>query len=288
MGLIDVNYYSESSQFHSGNWFEKLAPTLIGIVIGFGLNKFYDWYKEKQAIQRAGEEFLNELELFIDPLLLQIDSIKSLVAQIETDFRNPAILKTSLPLDDDRFKSIDRLFVYKYFKKKNNGDVKGSRKIVNRLYRIIKISDQEAVRMESLLEKYTTRSNDEFKRFSDALNSILKAFSEIINEVEKEGKDPNKDEFIVQLNNLFEILKNNTDKGIKDLIPLVCEPMSIVTATFRLDDRQKNISEPLRVCFSCFREQQELNKEYVFKFRKILESFEKQHNELSVMLTQQL
>ena len=284
MSFIDVNYYAEGIQSQSSSWIDKSLPTILGILIGFGLNRFYDFIKERKAIKKSGDEFLLELGLFKEPLSKQIKSLKDIVEEFEKpDFKSLKLV-ASIPIDQDRFKTIDRLMVYKYFIKLNNKNKEEARRQVNKLYGILKVSEMESERMKSYFDSFIVLGSEEHKKFTNGINEMLRVYSKMIVDIEKQSGAPNDDIFISALQPLFKIVENNQDKNLIQITEMFCTPMAHTLAKFRIDDRANEIGKHLKTCFNCFREHKSIKDSYTLKFKYVKETFEKLELQMNEIL----
>ena len=124
MALFDFNFYAEHYGSGESSFIEKSFPTILGIFIGFGVNRLYEYLKEKSEIRKAGEEFVNELELYRETLQKQIETLAVAVDNLNKPENIPLSINSYIRSDEERINSINRLFVYKYFKKKLKNNMK--------------------------------------------------------------------------------------------------------------------------------------------------------------------
>jgi hypothetical protein len=275
MSFINLNYYAEGVQSQGSGWLDKSLPTILGILIGFGLNRLYDFIKEQKTIKKSGEEFLLELSLFKEPLSKQIQSLKDTIEDFEKPEFKSLKLVANIPIDQDRFKSIDRLAVYKHFIKLNSENKEEGRRQVNKLYGILKVSEMESERMKSYFDSFIALGSAEHKKFTSAINDMLRSYSKFIVNIEKEGKKPTEDKFINALQPLFKILEENQDKTLTQITEMFCTPMAHKLAEFRIDDRASEIGIHLKACFDFFREHKSIKESYKLKFKYLKDTFEK-------------
>lgn len=285
MGLFDFNYYYGESS--SSGWLEKTLPTLMGVVIGFALNRGYDFLREKDAIKKAGEEFINELELFKEPLAKQITSLDDLIEKLNDPITKDANLVGSIPVDTDRITSINRLYVYKHFKKIVGNDAKEARRVVNKLYGTLKVCSMEFERIKVLFENFTKARRMEVKRFNASLNDLLGNFSDLVIQLEKQGMPLENDKLYSELLPYFNIL---SDKGaqmnIDEIVQHISTPIIHVTAKLRHDERSVIFSANNRACFTCYREYLDIKREFIYLTKSIHSNLTKLNTQFISLLDQ--
>ena len=280
MSIVDINYYAEGVQSQSSNWLDKSLPAILGILIGFGLNRLYDYIKEQKLIKKSGDTFLLELNLFKEPLSKQIESLNSCIAELESPDFKPIKLTANIPIDQDRFKTIDRLMVYKYFVKLNSNNIEEARKEVNKLYGILKVTEMESERMKSYFENFITLGSAEHKKFNNSINELLRIFSKLRIDIEKRAENPDNDELIKELTPLFELVSSSSDKNLIQITEIFCKPLSHILARFRLDERIETMAINLKICYDCFKEHKSIKESYTSKFKNLKLSFEKRQDEM--------
>ncbi len=277
-------YYGESS---GSGWLEKALPTLSGVIIGFALNRGYDYLRERAAIKTAGEEFINELELFKEPLSKQINSVADLINRLSDPVTKDADLVGSIPVDTDRITSINRLHVYKRFKNAIGTDSKEARRVVNKLYGTLKVCSMESERMKALFETFRKSRRAEVKRFNALLNDLLGNYSQLVMGLEKQGIALNDDKLYTALFPSFKVLsEKSAEMNVDELVVNVCEPMVYVTAEFRHDDRATVFSTNNRACFTTYREYMDIKREFIHEIKNIHSNLDKLNTQLISLLDQ--
>jgi hypothetical protein len=279
MSLFDFNYYYGESSANS--WLDKALPTLSGVVIGFILNRGYDHLKERAEIKKAGQEFINESELFKEPLAKQIKSLEELITKLNNPISTDANLVGNIPVDTDRITSINRLHVYKFFKRLTKGDAKEARRVVNKLYGTLKVCSMEAEKMKNLFENFTKNRRAEVKKFNASLNFLLGNFSNLITELEKQGNTPKDDKLHNTLLPIFTILyEQSANLNVDELVKQVSTPLAHITAEFRHDDRTIVFSTNNRDCFSYYREYLDIKREFLNEIENIKSTLSKLNEQL--------
>lgn len=91
--------------------FSRLLPiisTLTGLVLGFFLNRFYEWYTNRKKIKKSGKRWKIELKTLEEPIKQQIKSIEDFklsVAKREWTYNSLEFMTT---ISNDRFSSLDK------------------------------------------------------------------------------------------------------------------------------------------------------------------------------------
>lgn len=275
MALFDFNFYAEHYGSGESSFIEKSFPTILGIFIGFGVNRLYEYLKEKSEIRKAGEEFVNELELYRETLQKQIETLAVAVDNLNKPENIPLSINSYIRSDEERINSINRLFVYKYFKKKLKNNIKESRRKVNKLYNVIKITEIEANNMKTYYDTYLSNAKIEYNKFLEAVNGMISGYSQILIDIEKDGGNPNNDPFVAEMNPIFSKLIENEDKNLYEINELICVPLANVTSKYRVDPRKNLITDHLKVCFRSAKESKALKVYFGFQLNQIKETFEK-------------
>lgn len=274
MGFINFNFFSELAEPPSDSWIDKSFPALIGVILGFGLNRLFEHFKERKLIERAGEDFLNELNLLKEPLHKQIEAIKSVINVLKERNKTFSMnITITLPLDNERFNANERLFVYKYFKSRYKKEE--SRKIVNQLYGIIKIVEAERKRIQDFFEKYIEEEKDEVKIFHAAISRMGRIFSSLLDQEEKKGNKIENDRFLFELYKIFmPSYKGNERRGLPEAIETICKPITEIISRHRFDDRHHKLTEQGQICFDCFHRHNSLNSTLEYQLTQINISLE--------------
>ena len=277
MSFIDINHYYESATASSGGWMEKTIPTLVGVLIGFGLNKAHDYYKNKKDVTIAGEDFVNELNLLSEPLENQLSSLDKAIAQMESkDLVTPNVT-INIAFVSQRFESIDRLKVSKYFKqtKKEQG-----RKIVNHLTALVKRVEIDAERIEKYFNEYMAESQKQFDVFHQAANRMLREFSEEVAKVEKEGKTFDSDPLIKDALPFLSRFSRNENLNLVQLTEHVCYPILEVTGKHRTHERSKVLSRQNAFCFDAYKATLEAKSIFAERLKQIKTSIKEIQTQL--------
>lgn len=253
MAFIDFNFYDENS--YSTSWADKSFPTIIGIMFGFLFNRGYEFWKEKKETRKSGEQFINELELFQEPLKKQIASLDELINELNNPASNSAILVRNIPIETQRFESIDRLKVYRYFETAIAKNKKEARKIVNKLYGTLKVCSDESDRLKILFDDFLRERRTYSRNFNDSINDLLGNFSDLIVGIEKKTDSKNDDKLYSSLLPIFEIIRSEASNlNLPQIIERVCTPLAQITAQHRHDERASPFSNNNRSCFRWYRE----------------------------------
>ena len=275
MALFDFNFYAEHYGNSESGIIEKSLPTIIGIFIGFGVNRVYDYFKEKSEIRKAGEEFVNEIELYKETIEKQIESLAQAVDNLKKQENIPLSINSYIRTDEERINIINRLFVYKYFKEKLKNNIKESRRKVNKLYNVIKISEIEANNLKSYYDSYLSNAKIEYNKFTEGINGMVNGFSNMLIEIESVGGDPNADQFVAELNTIFSKILQNQDKNLYELSDLICVPLANITSKYRIDPRKNLITDDLKVCFRASKESKALKVYFGFQLNQMKMTYEK-------------
>lgn len=284
MSLITFNFYSEGSSFPEVSLLEKSLPTIVGILIGFALNRIYEVFRERRLIKHSGEEFINEVQLYAEPFEKQINSLQTAIAQLGDENLRTFILEANIPLDTDRFIAINRLNIYKFFQKRFKKNSKESRKVVNKLFGILKLCTVETESMKSHFANYNEKRAEDMLRFNNALNGLLGAFGDMVLKMEKDQTDPKTDNFYLAIKPYFDSFDDVNLMTPYEIIPSFFEPLVYISAQYRLDERSDSFSEQLREGFAAVRDLRSLRANLIFQLEHIKNTLSKQKVEFDKIL----
>jgi hypothetical protein len=91
--------------------FSRLIPiisTLTGLVVGFFLNRFYEWYINRKKIKKSGKRWNIELKTLEEPIKHQIKSIEEFKLSVAKREWNYDSLELMTTISSDRFSTLDK------------------------------------------------------------------------------------------------------------------------------------------------------------------------------------
>lgn len=283
MSFIDINHYYDSISSNGGGWIDKTVPTLVGVLIGFGLNRAYELYKDKKEITRSGEDFINELNLLTESLNNQLASLDKAIEQMVAKELTPPNVTINIAFVGERFNSIDRLRVFKHFHKAKKQE---GRTIDNHLYALIKRIEIDATRIEKYYDQYVNTSQEYFDLFHKAVNSMLREFSEEVAKTEKKGIELETDPLMADALPMLSKFSKSQKLNLVELTEQICYPLLEITGKHRMDERIKIISKQNAVCFDSYKGTLEAKNLFAVRLRQIKESIENVKQELNTKISQ--
>jgi len=95
----------------SASNFGRMLPiisTLTGLVVGFFLNRFYEWYINIKKIKKSGKRWKIELKTLEEPIKHQIKSIEEFKLSVAKREWNYDSLELMTTISSDRFSTLDK------------------------------------------------------------------------------------------------------------------------------------------------------------------------------------
>ncbi len=96
---------------NSSNSFNTLLPlifTLTGLIVGFFINRLYEWYINRKRIKKSGKRWNIELKTLEEPLKHQIKSIEEFMLSVAKREWKYDSLELMTTINSDRFSSLDK------------------------------------------------------------------------------------------------------------------------------------------------------------------------------------
>lgn len=251
--------------------YSKYFISLISLLIGFFLNRFYEWWNNKKKVARSGKRWIIELSSLEESIEKQIEALKTLDELLKKDGNAVPNLAVYSILEGEVFKSLSKDDLVNYIQSKNSKPFykapffQSKKEKLDALKYIIKISNRVngfITRMKSYYEQiairhtsFSTEKSAHTTALSKNLQRWMKSFAdygvqlekdETSNHLEHPQYKPIADLFLSEIVPHIPDGNFNPDKLKNDFfIPVVK-----ILAAFRNDPRIANIAAIATDCLN--------------------------------------
>ncbi|WP_143102029.1 hypothetical protein [Flavobacterium phragmitis] len=187
--------------------FSRLIPiisTLTGLVVGFFLNRFYEWYTNRKKIKKNGKRWSIELKTLEEPIKQQIKSIEEFklsIAKREWSYDSLELMTT---ISNDRFSSLDKNDLMDYLDNKTKSPwhkqlFSSEARIQEQYNKAAKISNHIHGFIDVLNHNFQ-HLNNKWDEFQDGISATSKKLNQDL------------DTLNIQINSLKYLIANDTEK----------------------------------------------------------------------------
>lgn len=252
--LVDKELRVVLEETSKPNHFKDILPILT-LLLGIGINKLLDFFKDRKHIRKTGERWKAELASLEAPLTNQVEYLEEFLIEHNKEVFQIPRLKVVTPLDCEAFSSLDKAELIKFIQSSLSKDYKESILLSSKITAFITIvkSNNESLRLK--FDDYLQGTSKHTSELTSGLQELLKEMANLGVLIEKEVKgDPIQHPQYEALVNLFD--KEITPKletGDYDIYQLEKEfflPLGYILAEMRLDDRTKKMADIASTCMS--------------------------------------
>ena len=230
----------------------NLILPIITLLLGFFLNRGYEYFNEKRKIVRSGERWIAELQGLEEPILSQKKSLEEFLENHSIDKFEPPQLEIHQILDCEIFKSLEKSDLLKFIKtrEKNYADVV---KVSNSVHGFISSMNFIYNDITSRFNEYLENTSKHVELFNEHLKQLNQSFGMFGVAIETEtGKDPMEDKVFNQMYSLFhKYISPYNETGDIELFGLQKEfimHLSAIVATYRANKDIQKIAIHLSNC----------------------------------------
>lgn len=164
--------------------YSKYIISIISLLIGFFLNRVYDWWNSNRRMKRSGERWVVEMRSIKVPIGTQIDSLNDFKAKLE--LRDFVVLNmvTQTAINGDIFKSLDKNELIKYIEL-NNGKAWYKRPLI-RSKNEKSVEFKKIVRISNRTHGYISILSHQSNMINERYNAFLAGTSKHITEFTKD------------------------------------------------------------------------------------------------------
>jgi len=248
---IPINTHSNAQiiilkEKESPDSLKTLVPlffTLTGLIFGFLLNRFYDWYSNKRRIKKSGRRWVIELRTIKGTIKQQITAIEEFSASLRQNEWLYDALVFITTVEGDTFSSLDKNDLLDYIESKNTSAwhkrIFMSKEEKSREYQLaVKISNRTHGFISTLGHNYSLLS-DRFNSFNDGI-STLKKFNDDLEVLRKYMNELN-----FQVMNGIDMIYNGSEYSELLNLYIALQKRFVTDANFNPLQSDKMYLEPM-------------------------------------------
>jgi len=237
------------------NFFKYVFP-IFTLLLGIGINRFFDWYKDYRRITKSGERWVAELRAWEEPIQQQINSLKKLIEEDKEDeYRHPELVIIT-SMDGEVFKSLDKSDLLKFVKRHKKRDFSAAIKISNQTQGTISIFANLNESLKVKFKEYQDGTSKFIAIVNENLQLLIAAIEKYSVALEPEYGDAMQYPPFAELYNLLAEHIYSKEGGGFDLYKLRDDfflPFIKVLAGLRADSRTTDINIYTRACIHAVR-----------------------------------
>ncbi|SFE00963.1 hypothetical protein [Thermophagus xiamenensis] len=195
----------------------NLIFPILTLILGFFLNRGYDYFSQKEKIKKDGQRWITELRCLEQPLQDQKQSIEDFLKEQAIDKFDTPELKINEILNCEIFKSLDKTNLLKYLDAKNKDFYKAV-EFSNSVHGFISSLQYISKTIKSRFNEYIENSSKHFDLFNEYLQQLMQNIVQYGLKIEQTtGKNPFEDLTYKQIWVLVEkfILPHSEDGNIE-------------------------------------------------------------------------
>jgi len=225
---------------------------ILTLILGFFLNRGYDYFAEKRRTRKEGERWIAELRCLDKPLQEQKELLEAFLKEHSIDkFDKPELVIHQM-LNCEIFKSLDKSYLLKYLVTKEK-DFPKAVNLSNNIHGFISSLNFFSNNIVQKFNEYLTKSSNHFSIFNEHLQQLTVNFSKYTVNLEKRtGLDPIHDVTYKKILELYQehIMPHSEDGNIEifDLQKKFIMPLAMIFSQNRLDDDLIEMSIVLSNC----------------------------------------
>jgi hypothetical protein len=185
--------------------YSKYIISIISLLIGFFLNRVYDWWNSNRRMKRSGERWVVEMQSIKVPIDTQIDSLNDFKAKLDLKDFVALNMVTQTAINGDVFKSLDKNELIKYIelnngkawykrpfiRSKNDKSVEFKKivRISNRTHGYIAILSHQSNMINERYNAFLAGTSKHITEFTKNLQLFIAELRKFNLSIETEGKD---------------------------------------------------------------------------------------------------
>lgn len=248
--------------------YSKYIISILSILVGFFLNKVYEWWNNRKKVRKSGKRWINEIRSLEESIESQITALELLDANLKADSNAIPNLSIYPVLNGNVFKSLDKNDLMNYIEQKNakkwykkpfirtedekHNEFKAIVKISNKVHGYISRLETYYEQIGKRHESFSTGKSALTTALTTNLQEWLKAFAVYGTELEKQGIDLRTDPRYKPIADLYlaEIIPHLHDANFnpEKLKDNFFMPILGILSHFRLDPLIKDLAEAGTAC----------------------------------------
>lgn len=232
--------------------YSKYIISIISLLVGFFLNKVYDWWNDRKKVRKSGKRWISEIRSLEESIESQITALELLDSNMKADSNAVPSLSIYSVLSGNVFKSLDKNDLLNYIELKNSKKwyqkpyIRTDEQKLTEFKAIVKISNK-VHGFVSRLETYYEKIGKRHESFSTGKSALTTALTKNLQEWLKAFTT-----YGVELENQLVDLRSDRYKPIADLFVAEIKP-HLHDANFNPERLRDSFFMPLVGIFSNLR-----------------------------------
>jgi hypothetical protein len=248
--------------------YSKYVISIISILVGFFLNKVYEWWNDRKKVRKSGKRWINEIRSLEESINSQIEALELFDSNMKANSNAIPNLSIYPVLNGNVFKSLDKNDLMNYIEQKNSkkwyerpftrtddeklSEFKAIVKISNKVHGFVSRLETYYEQIGKRHESFSTGKSAITTALTKNLQEWLKAFAVYGVELERQGVDlsidprykPIADLFIIEIEPHLHDANFDPEK-LKDNFFM---PILRILSHLRLDPQIKDLAEAGTAC----------------------------------------
>lgn len=184
------------------DWVKYILPILT-LLLGIGINRYIDWYKDYRKVTRSGKRWAAEIRAWQEPIQQQIDLLEKLIKNDPINKYSHPELAVLTGLDGDSFKSLDKSELLQFIERQQKNNHPESIKTSNQVHGLISILANLNDALKEKFNDYLGGTSKYIGLANENLQKLLSAFAKFGVLLEQEHGDPMQNPFYKRMADLF-------------------------------------------------------------------------------------
>lgn len=234
--------------------FKYIFPILT-LLLGIGINKALDYFKDKKRIKKSGERWIAEIRGLELPIKSQLASLQTFKTEIEKEKFEVPEMEIYPMLNGEIFKSLDKAELIKYIESFKGSTYDDAILASNRVHGYVNIMASHHDALKQKFEDFLKNTSAHTTSFSRHLQALMRAFGNYGVALEEElQQDPINNPRYQPIYQLFNqhIIPFMTS-GEYDVYALERDffiPLIQILGHFRLDKKINEMSDAVSACLA--------------------------------------
>jgi hypothetical protein len=234
--------------------FKYIFPILT-LLLGIGINKALDYFKDRKRIRRSGERWVAEIRSLEIPIKSQIASLQSFKTEIEKEKFQVPEMEIYPILNGEIFKSLDKADLIKYIESFKGNKYDDAVLASNRVHGYVNILASHHDALKAKLDDFLKNTSAHTTSFSRHLQALMRAFGNYGVALEEElNQDPINNPRYQPIYQLFnQHIIPFMSSGEYDVYALERDffiPLIQILGHLRLDKKMNDMADAVSACLA--------------------------------------
>lgn len=167
--------------------FKDILP-FITLILGFFINRAYDWFESHKKIKKIGERWQIEISSLSESINNYNTSLEEYLKRLDSKENDIPELSMNVHLRCDVFDLLDKVELVQYFRKIKCRTFEESAKNSNGIIGFIEVQKSQFSNLKSKFEEFLNEVHKQNDLLSFNLQALMKEFANYQVELEKEAK----------------------------------------------------------------------------------------------------